>query len=169
MGSKIEFKHVITKPIQKGHRQNASKRDLNNYSDSIVKLEHINKDILLRRTKDIISDQLPQKSNTLKIIIYKIIILIFNFNLADQIIYCSKFLDNSFFLIQSFKILSTELSDFQVKIYKKMIESADFQYLNTKCDECPCKRFNLKKKDCCFEVKLIFLYCLSLKIYKYLN
>lgn len=39
-----------------------------------------------------------------------------------------------------------------MKIYQKFIDSAEFQYLNTKCDECPCKKFNLKKRDCCFEV-----------------
>ena len=65
MGTKAEFKHAITNPIKQGHRQNASKRDLNNYSKSILALENINKDIILRRTKDLISNQLPQKSNIL--------------------------------------------------------------------------------------------------------
>lgn len=63
MGSKVEFNTVINKPIKEGHRLNASNSDLSKYTKAIDLIQNHNKNIILRRTKQLIADQLPKKSN----------------------------------------------------------------------------------------------------------
>lgn len=61
LGGKEAFKENYCKPILRGQRQNASKKELLHKVKCADKLKKMKKLWVLRRTKQVISDILPQK------------------------------------------------------------------------------------------------------------
>ena len=55
-----------------------------------------------------------------------------------------------------------ELPEFQINLFKKLINSKEVVMLATRNDPCDCARFNLRKKECCYKV-LLFYYVLKIK------
>jgi hypothetical protein len=62
LGSKINFRTVYYKPILEAQRLNAKNEELLRKVEGHERLNELKKKWILRRTKEIIKDQLPKKS-----------------------------------------------------------------------------------------------------------
>lgn len=76
------------------------------------------------------------------IVVSKLILLKFTLNIIKR----------AFYLL--------ELPEFQINLFKKLINSKEVVMLTTRNDPCDCDRFNLRKKECCYKV-LNFYYVLK--------
>lgn len=67
LGSRIHFKKKFSDPVEHGQRHTATKRELATGRKAMVKLARKMSGSFLRRTKALISDQLPKKEDRVRV------------------------------------------------------------------------------------------------------
>lgn len=67
LGSRVHFKKKFSDPVEHGQRHTATKRELATGRKAMVKLARIMSGWFLRRTKALISDQLPKKEDRVRV------------------------------------------------------------------------------------------------------
>ncbi|KAK0497746.1 RAD26-like SNF2 family DNA-dependent ATPase [Armillaria luteobubalina] len=110
IGTPRQWKGFVEKPLLVGQSAKASEEEIaKSMQVAIILRDKIMPRFFLRRTKEIIKDQLPQK--------------------IDQVVFCP-------------------LSDIQISVYKRILETPAVQNLIHKDDDCSCGS-GKKQKDCC--------------------
>ncbi|KAK0201011.1 P-loop containing nucleoside triphosphate hydrolase protein [Desarmillaria ectypa] len=110
IGTPRQWKGFVEKPLLVGQSAKASEEEIaKSMHVAIILRDKIMPRFFLRRTKEIIKDQLPQK--------------------IDQVVFCP-------------------LSDIQITVYKRILETPSVQNLIHKDDDCSCGS-GKKQKDCC--------------------
>ncbi|KAK0463087.1 RAD26-like SNF2 family DNA-dependent ATPase [Desarmillaria tabescens] len=110
IGTPRQWKGFVEKPLLVGQSAKASEEEIAKSMQVAITLrDKIMPRFFLRRTKEIIKDQLPQK--------------------IDQVVFCP-------------------LSDIQISVYKRILETPAVQNLIHKDDDCSCGS-GKKRKDCC--------------------
>lgn len=67
LGSRLHFKKKFSDPVEHGQRHTATKRELATGRKAMVKLARKMSGWFLRRTKALISDQLPKKEDRVRV------------------------------------------------------------------------------------------------------
>ncbi|KAJ8306294.1 hypothetical protein KUTeg_016839 [Tegillarca granosa] len=125
LGSLFVFKEEFIIPIEKGLKNDATKHELaiaRKKKESFAKMRST---MMIRRTKNLISDQLPQKD--------------------ENVLFCKKTADVIVFVysavcvfISDDNVVFCKMTDLQIGVYKEILNHAGIEFVMTMDDPCTC-------------------------------